>query len=190
MLVFIDTETGGLDPATTSLLSVALAIYNPETETILAKTEILVRHSPYQLEAGAMEVNGILIPNHHQRAYKPKQVIEMIEEFLYPFFKGKQAKLAGHNVPFDIAYLRAMFTGEGQLDLFNKLFSHRAIDTIPIAQFLKDCGLVKLGQCGLSDLIKYFKIELTGGRHTAMADCLATVELYKKMVQLVKDRPQ
>lgn len=186
MLVFIDTETGGLDPQRNSLLSIALAVYNPETEMVLAKTELLVRNEPYCLSAKALEVNGINIPEHHQRSYKPKQVIEMIEEFLYPFYKNVQAKLAGHNAPFDIGYLKMMFIQEQQLELYNKLFSHRAIDTIPIAQFLKDTGKLPLKSIGLSDLIKYFGIELSGDRHTALADCLATVELYKKLCEAVR----
>ena len=186
MLVFVDTETGGLNPEDTSLLSIAFAIYKPESQSILNKLELLVRHDPYQVSAGALNTNGINLVEHHQRAYQPKQCIEMIQEFLYPFFKETQAKLAGHNAPFDVGYIKRMFSNEKQSAEYDKLFSHRVIDTIPIAQVLKDAGKLPLSNLGLSNLVKHFGITLDGDRHTAMADCLATVAVYQKLTELVQ----
>jgi DNA polymerase III epsilon subunit-like protein len=181
LLLFLDTETGGLDPAQTSLLSLGFAVRDVAAKKTLNKLELFVRHDPYQVTAGALNVNKIDLVEHHAKAYKPEQCIEMIKEFLYPYFKETQAVLAGHNVPFDIGFTKHMFQQKGHLELYNGLFSHRSVDTLTIAQFLKDAGKLEVDRCSSSHLFRKFKIEVDG-RHTAMGDCLATIDLYDNLL--------
>lgn len=56
-IVFLDTETGGLDPSVNSLLSIGLVIW--EDGKIKTKNEFFVKENEYNVTSKAIEVNRI-----------------------------------------------------------------------------------------------------------------------------------
>ena len=56
-LIFLDTETGGVDPRANSLLSIGLVIW--ENKKIITEKEFLVKEKNYNVTAQAMEINKI-----------------------------------------------------------------------------------------------------------------------------------
>ena len=67
--LFLDTETGGLDPARHSLLTLGLVVGGPEG--VRHSLEILLRHETYDVTGGGMAVNRIDLAKHHAAALAP-----------------------------------------------------------------------------------------------------------------------
>jgi DNA polymerase III epsilon subunit-like protein len=184
-LLFIDTETGGLDPRKHSLLSVALVV--GEGPKVTHSLEILIRHEPFVVSAGGMKVNRIDLVKHAAAALDPDMALGVMNVFLDQHFPHlcKPITLAGHNVAFDQAFLGAFVEGLGHS--LEPRFSHRVVDTHSLAAALRDAGKLPLENLGSSALFAHFGIEIPDAqRHTAMGDALATFELYWKLVELMK----
>ena len=183
--LFLDTETGGLDPAHYSLLSIGVVV--GQGAQVIDQAEFLVKHEPYIVSAGGMEVNGIDLVAHNKMAQDPKATIESLKGFLSKHFQlGFRPILVGHNIAFDRAYLSVLLASNDQK--IEQWFSHRSIDTHSIAAALKDAGRIPVEvQLSSSGLFDHFGISIPEGqRHTAMADAVATFQLYWKMVELAR----
>ncbi|BDU74358.1 3'-5' exonuclease [Mesoterricola silvestris] len=184
-LLFIDTETGGLDPRKHSLLSVALVV--GDAGGVANSLEILIRHEPYVVSAGGMKVNRIDLVKHTAAALEPDMALGVMNVFLDQHFPHlcKPITLAGHNVGFDQAFLGAFVEGLGHK--LEPRFSHRVVDTHSLAAALRDAGKLPLENLGSSALFDHFGIEVPEDkRHTALGDALATFELYWKLVGLMR----
>jgi DNA polymerase III epsilon subunit-like protein len=186
MIVVLDTETGGLDPATTSILSFGACLL----ENAANRTEIFIAESPYAVDAGALKVNQIDLVKHEKIAQKPKAAWAAVKAFLgqpevTTSYDGG-AVVAGHNVAFDIGYLRRLHRLSGDDTAFESIVSRRTLDTMVIAAFLKMTGLIPPDHgLSLTALLDTFEIKRDGA-HTALADAVATAELLNTMADLVK----
>ena len=149
-LLFIDTETGGLDPASHSLLSVGLVV--GDGSKVLNSLEILIRHEPYVVSAGGMAVNRIDLVRHSAAALEPKMALTVLDVFLDQHFPHlcKPITLAGHNVGFDQAFLGAFLARQGRS--LEPRFSHRVVDTHSLAAALRDAGRLPLENLGSTAL--------------------------------------
>ena len=183
--LFLDTETGGLDPGRHSLLSLGLVVgHGPERVHSL---EILVKHEPYVVSAGGMQVNRIDLVQHSAAALDPAMAAIVLKVFLDQHFPHhcQPIVLAGHNVGFDQAFLKVFLESQGQT--LEPRFSHRIVDTHSIAAALRDAGKLPLDNLGSSALFAHFGIIVPEDkRHTALGDALATFELYWKLTELMK----
>ena len=183
-LLFIDTETGGLDPASHSLLSVGLVV--GDGPKVLNSLEILIRHEPYVVSAGGMAVNRIDLVQHTAAALEPKMALTVLDVFLDQHFPHmcQPILLAGHNVAFDMAFLGRFLAGQGRA--LEPRFSHRTVDTHSLAAGLRDAGRLPMENLSSTALFAHFGIEVAEARrHTALGDALATFELYWKLVGLL-----
>jgi DNA polymerase III subunit epsilon len=179
-LLFIDIETGGLDPNKNSLLSLALVVW--EDMKIIDSQEFLINDGILSVTEEALSINKIDIEKHKQTAISPSLAIEKILEFINRHFpqQGK-ITLAGHNVQFDISFLRILFTKNKQE--FSKFFSHRIIDTSSILYYLYLAGHIKQKAISSDEAFNYFGIKVEG-RHTAKGDAIATAKLFTKLLHL------
>lgn len=183
--LFIDTESGGLDPRKHSLLSVGLVV--GEGPKIVNSLEVLIRHEPYVVSAGGMKVNRIDLVQHDAAALDPEMALGVMNVFLEQHFphRCKPITLAGHNVAFDVAFLGAFLQSLGHS--LEPRFSHRSLDTHSLAVALRDAGKLPLENLGSSALFAHFGLEVPEDRrHTALGDALATFELYWKLVELMR----
>ena len=183
--LFLDTETGGVDPERHSLLSIGMVV--GRGREVVAQTEIFIRHDPYVVTAGGLEVNRIDLVTHHKRAMEPMAAWEAMQVFLEPHIPAQEKIiLVGHNISFDRAFLDAFLKSVGQDP--GTRFSHRSIDTHAIAAMLKDAGRipssVALNSSGLFD---HFQVNIPpADRHTALGDALGTYQLYWRMVDCAR----
>ena len=179
-IVFIDTETGGLDPRVHSLLSLGLVEWE---DSVIKKTkEILINDGELNVTDAALAINKIDLSSHKIKAISPIKAVKEI--LLFIEWAGNQQDkitLAGHNVGFDIKFTRLLF--ESQNYNFEDYFSHRSIDTASILHYLYLTGKLDTKIVGSSDAFKHFEIEVRG-RHTALGDAIATAELFTKMINL------
>jgi DNA polymerase III epsilon subunit-like protein len=181
-LFVIDTETGGLDPEKYSLLTLAGAVW--DDGQILETIEISVQEVSLSVEPEAMMVNRIDLAEHERWAISPVQAVRLLDEFLDRHFAPHSVTLAGHNVGFDVGFLRRLY--RLALESYPERFSRRNIDTASILGFLNLCGIIKLEKPSLDNAIKIFNIPHDFRlRHTAIGDVLLTCELLNRMKDLV-----
>lgn len=185
-ILFLDAETGGLDPSTASLLSIGLAVW--EQGEIKATTEIFLKHDAITVSPESLKVNRLNLLEHIERAVYPTEaasaMISFCQEHLHcppPWVIG------GHNIYFDLGFLRPFLKNQGYE--WHKLFSHRAVDTSSILRFLFLSGILEEEIVSSDDAFPYFNIHVNG-RHTALGDAIATAELFNHLLVLVKSKTQ
>jgi DNA polymerase-3 subunit epsilon len=184
-MLFLDTETGGLEPRRHSLLSLGLVV--GDGPKVVNSLEILVRHEPYVVSAGGLQVNRIDLVRHSAAALDPAMALTVLDVFLDQHFphRCRPIVLAGHNVGFDQAFLDTFLASQGRA--LEPRFSHRLVDTHGIAAALRDAGRLPLENLSSTALFAHFGIEVPEAkRHTALGDALGTFELYWKLVGLMR----
>jgi len=184
-MLFLDTETGGLDPRSHSLLSLGLVV--GDGPKVVHSLEILVRHEPYVVSAGGLRVNRINLVEHSEQALDPPIALSVLDVFLDQHFphRCQQIVLAGHNVAFDRAFLEVFLASQGRA--LEPRFSHRLVDTHSLAAGLRDAGRLPLADLNSTALFAHFAIEVPAEqRHTALGDALATFALYWKLVECMQ----
>nr|DAN05343.1 MAG TPA: Oligoribonuclease [Caudoviricetes sp.] len=178
-ILFIDTETGGLNAEKHSLLTVAFAVYN--NGEIVAEKEFAVKHKYYLVSTKALEVNNINLIEHDQIAIESKVVVQEIIKFIKDNFGDEKPVIAGHNIEFDYKFLDKLFQNEKEY--WWKYVSHRKLDTCSLINFLMVTGKIEIESASLEASINYFKIE-TNARHTAKDDVRATIALFENINKL------
>ncbi len=183
--LFVDTETGGLDPAKHSLLSMAFVL--GDEGDVRHSLELFLKHDAYVVDGASMAVNRIDLAKHHAEAMDGGTLMAVLDVFLDQFFPCKKEPifLVGHNVAFDRDFLKAFWTRMGRD--FEARFSHRLIDTHSLAAGLRDAGRLPVESLSSTALFAHFGIHVSEEkRHTALGDALATFELYWKLVELAR----
>lgn len=180
--VFIDTETGGTIPGKHSLLSIGIVIWEKDCG-IIDKKEFYIKHSSYVITKEAQKINKFDRKIHETIADTPKVIIENLINFISQYFPNDIFfPLAGHNIQFDINFLKEFFSENNRS--FYQYFSHRAIDTYSIYKALVLSNKINNNLNSSHDAFAYFNISVAN-RHNALEDCLATVELFEKMLKLI-----
>lgn len=176
-LLFIDTETGGLDPSKHSLLSIALGVW--EAGEITASLELQLVHPEYNVTNKAMEINNIDL-RQPREGHNKGEAYFAIESFLMAHMDtDEKPTLVGQNVGFDIGFLKEAFGPRA----YGKLFSHRAIDTASIIRFLQTSGQLDMVGASLEAAIHYYELPVQKkDRHTALGDVYATALLYNQLL--------
>ena len=182
--LFLDTETGGLDPRSHSLLSLGLVV--GDAAGVRDSAEILIQHEPYVVTGGGMKVNRIDLAKHHEAALPPAAALGALDEFIRAHFPAEaRVTLVGHNIGFDQAFLSQFLLTMGRDP--EERFHHRVVDTHSIASALRDAGRLDVQKLGSDALFGHFGIHVAEAkRHTALGDALATFELYWKLVELAR----
>jgi DNA polymerase III epsilon subunit-like protein len=186
-LLFIDTETGGLDPLRCSLLSLGLVAW--QEGAVLGSTEIFISEPTIAVDSEAQSIHGIDVDWLRSHGLTPTTAVETIEAFT-TFHFGRPdvcgtVPVAGHNVAFDIGFVKRLYRLAGAD--YDRVFSHRTIDTAGILRFLTIAGILQLEGASSSAAFEYFGIGfLDHARHSALGDAKATALLFTKLVDLVR----
>lgn len=183
-LLFIDTETGGLNPEIHSLLSLALAAWDSNSG-LIDTCEIYFNHDKYSITNKATEINKINESNisYMDNFISPDHAIKEIEWFCKKnFLEPNSIVIAGHNVAFDISFLKKLYSN--QRSNYNARFSHRFVDTHSIMYYLQMVNrLPEYLKLDSSNAFDYFGLHVKN-RHTALGDALATVKLFEALLSL------
>lgn len=179
-VLFIDTETGGLNPSRHSLLEIGMVAY--KDGKIIDKTNIQISLPEYVTTPEALDINKIDLIKLSKEGIAPKFAELSFIDFIKKNFTEKPM-LGGHNINFDKSFIKEFFD---KYCLFNvdKVISHRTLDTASLLILLKDLGLYT-GKISSESAFDYFGIKVAN-RHRALDDCVATVELYDKIVNLLR----
>lgn len=173
-IVVIDTEAGGLDPFSHSLLSVGLV-----TGLGDRTAEFFVREPEIAVSASGMAVNRIDLAQVQREGLSPVAACEAIEAFLAPM---QRPLLAGHNIAFDLAYLRRLYH-LAKRPMPSSLV-HRTIDTHSLMWALRSRGRLPATVTGSDAAFAHFGIAPPPERrHTALGDALATRDLVERLLE-------
>ena len=181
-VVVFDTETGGLDPLTHIILSIGLVSFDGDR-----RKEIFVREPEIVTHPRSMLVNGIDLDWIRHNGLSPRGAVAEVEAFLDAVAPNRPelpAMLVGHNVAFDMAYMRRMYSMAAMP--FPREFSHRSVDTHTLLWSLAVAGTLPNDATSSDGAFKYFQIEPPPeARHTALGDALATRDLLEQLLPLI-----
>jgi len=171
-LLFFDLETTGLDKDNNTILEIAIVKTDFEGN-VLSSYQTKIKPTPTDIvnaSKRALEINGYNEKSWESAISQKEAAAQIVEQF----GKGKWI-LAGQNIGgFDIPFLQAFLNRHGQ----DYRVGRRYIDTMSLAiEHLMPCGLESVS---LVNVRKALNIQ-TGTAHSAMADTLACVEVYKKL---------
>jgi DNA polymerase III alpha subunit (gram-positive type) len=188
-----DTETGGLDPKLADVLTLYMAMVDEEFKVI---DEIDLKLKPNEglprADAGALRVNGINIQNHMADpatiTYNEAnvKVIEFFKKYLQK--KGRYSNLRpfGQNVQFDIDFVQEHIVPKAEWD---KYIHYGKVDTKQCVDFLKDAGWFPKDLGSLGSVVEYLGIPKRAA-HNAKEDTLMTIDVYKKIMDIMKSKKE
>lgn len=193
-ILFIDCKTGGINENETSLLTIAGIICEDSAE-YTKSFDYKITEARYRVTLPAMKINKIDLVKLAEDGITRYAVARKILEFCKTNFGNprnnnyQKIRIGGHNVAFDVRFLKKLindYTRVSTLE-YDDVFSHRNIDTYPIAGFLSDCGYFRGSKVGsLESLCQYFDVE-NNNAHNALSDVEATAKIYYKMKNAMTD---
>jgi DNA polymerase III epsilon subunit-like protein len=192
-LLILDAETGGLDCAEHSVLSLGAVIWN--NGNIDAKFQVVIREPQMSTTLEALRVNGLTHEIIENEGVSPLTAVQALQNFLLANDLHPRITLAGHNVAFDVGFLRRLYRLAGFPDkAYGKIFSYRVLCTQTLALALEAAGRCDFKSTSLDALCKHFKIKIrdedTYGRHDALEDATAAARLLTAELALIRDPPR
>jgi len=178
-IVVLDTETGGLDPFEHSLMSVGL-VTGDGTRT----DEFFVAEPKMVTNPRSLAVNRLDPAQVAREGLAPLEAVERIEAFLDAYPGPRPVMVVGHNVAFDLAFMRRIYDMAGRP--LPSDFSHRTVDTHTLLWSLMAVGKLPPNVRGSDAAFAHFDIAPPDAlRHTALGDAVATRDLIERLVELV-----
>jgi DNA polymerase III epsilon subunit-like protein len=187
-----DTETGGLDCKKADLLTAYFGIVDMEYKVV---DELYLKLKPDGgrlpiAEAGALAVNGINIKQHMEDpetlTYSEAKVKVMSLIKKYAKKKGRFSNIRplGYNVPFDVGWTQEYILPKTEwLDLLH----YKNVDVMERVDFLKECSWFPPELGSLGSVNDYLQLPKRNA-HNAKEDTLMTIEVYKKLIDLMKEK--
>lgn len=173
--LIIDTETTGFSPQKHQILTIGLVLYDKYNNIIVKQEELTIKpNKDFEVSEIAMQINKIDINNNIRTGITYNEVIKK----LYEFHNYQYDSVIGHNLDFDIRFLKEYLQDEFYRFLCSSKFKH--IDTV---KMLKQSRKYKGINCKLQTACDYYDIKLDNA-HNALNDCIATSKLYGKIINL------
>ncbi len=178
-VIVLDTETGGLDPLVHSILSAGLVSADGTQ-----KMEIFIKEPIISSNPRSMAVNGLDLDEIRTKGLEPDAACQALDEFVEKVSGGERVMTVGHNIAFDIAFLRRLY-GLADREL-PQYFSHRTVDTHTLMWALVAQGKLPPHIKGSDSAFAHFGVSPPPEtRHTALADAEATRLLLGELLALV-----
>ncbi len=186
-ILFIDTETTGLDSKSNSLIEIAAAYYvNGQRKTFFDEKCF---DQNAVVDMNALKINGKSIPD--IRGFKSEEEgLRHFANFLVGLNSKEPLVICGHNVHFDVEFLKTRLAKYNIVG-WDSAVSYRHLDTCVLSRFLLATGLlpVELGSKGssLKGLADALKIDTSDTKlHTALGDVELTAKVYFKLEGLFR----
>lgn len=175
-----DVETTGLDPLENEIISIAMLILDERFEVVREKVIYAFPEKPVTEEAAKR--NGYTPDKWLDKgAVSQAAMFSEVYNFVKPY--NKLLPL-GHNVKFDLGFLRSLFD-DFDSDEFKNFFSYHSLDTVTAAIMFDMIQFHTMGvEYSLEKLCERFGIRLRNA-HDALEDVRATVELFRHLYQVM-----
>lgn len=181
-----DIESGGVT-SKHSLLTAYFVVLDEDLRTVYGELELKSKPNDgmYHVTSEALGINGIDLIAHNKEAETESKCGTKLYEFLQLHCPEGKVKLTpiGHNVGFDIEFIKEhLMKGEN----FHKFVSYRCLDTASVIQFLKQTNHIPKDLAGsLGEIARYLEVPIQT-LHTAKDDTWLTIEVLKKLQDLVQ----
>lgn len=187
-ILFLDTETTGLEPGTHGVVQVA-GIVEVDGE-VREEFDFLARPFPGQLyEAKALEVNRRTVeeikgfPDPMEVHAKLKAIFK---KYVDPYNRADKFVIAGQNIAFDYDMMEAFWQKCGDKYWYSWV-DFRGLDIITATALFQAAGRFRLPNMRLETVAAHFGIPLKA--HDALHDIRATREIYHRYVGMIKTIP-
>jgi len=186
-----DCETGGLDPEATDLLTVYFCLLDEDYKIV---DELDLKLKPDDrlpiAESGALRVNGINIQEHlanpetitYSEAYK--RLYTMLKKYSKKTGRVCNIKAYGYNVLFDIGFVKKHLLPQKE---WESLIHYKAVDVMQAVDFLKRAAWFPQDLGSLVTVVDYLGLPKRGA-HDAKNDILMTIEVDKKLLEIMKSK--
>ena len=178
-----DVETTGLDPAKDEIIQFAYQLLDKQLNVISSRSiHVWPRDASVSVEAA--RVNGYSnVKWSTNNAISQAELFQTLKDTLSPY---KRLVALGHNVKFDLDFLKALFEKHGDAKAYRDALSFHSFDTVAMTMFFDYTVHGGLnGSYKLTDLTSRFGIDHNAA-HTADSDISATVSLFKQLTQLLR----
>lgn len=193
-LCIFDFETGGLDPDLHEPIEFACLLAQPDTFAVVDQFHTRIRPTaPERLEAKALDVNRPpgMSPEEHLQLLEasptPWDAYNALLAWVTPYWAAGRLKPVGHNVKFDLGFLRA-WEKRLQISGFSDHLDYHAIDTVAIADWYLNMVRGAGTKVNLVTLTKLLGIDHEA--HQALGDVRACLEVLKFMTLAVREKEQ
>ena len=183
-LVVLDTETGGLDPAEHSILSLSLVPYAAGFPLYLTIAEPRIIATDRALAINHLD--PVVLAVHGKTPMLAVETINLYLSSLFgPITKENRIVLVGQNIGFDVGFLKRLYRIAGQEKRYDELFSYRTLDTAAVARFLILAGRLPLTEASGTALGKYFGCP-PDIEHNALSDAISTAAVLRSLIRVVQ----
>lgn len=174
-LAFLDIETTGFDVEKQEIIEIGVVIMS-QKDGVLGDMveEFELKIKPTKLENASAE--ALAINGYNEMEWMFAMTLEQAMKVFAE--KTKDCIMVAHNIAFDYSFLAKAFAITG---VKNEMFFAK-IDTISFA-YAKLHKLDNAPRLNLGALCEYFGVK-NSRAHTALADTRATVEVYRKLLEL------
>ena len=187
-IIFIDTETGGVNPEKSALIQLS-GIIRIDKKDVEKFNFYIKPFENSEVNEKALEVQGRTLDELKAEKYIEekevyKQFINLLDKYIDKYDKTDKFIVAGYNVRFDVDILKALFQRHGNNFLFSYLDSSM-LDPSYSIRLLQIAGILPvLENNKLETWCKYFNIELKA--HDSLEDIVATKKLIGKLISLIR----
>ena len=183
-LIYIDTETTGLDPRLHALTEIACIVVVNGQE--IDKKLLYINPSSYKkmmtIDPQALEFRNVTLEEVEAYPSSKDQFedfISFLDQYVDKYDKEDKFQIVGYNIGFDIGFLKEWFA-DNDHKYYGSYFSHKDIDVFALVKHLKLLYMLDTPNDKLETLCKHFGIEIDA--HNALSDIEATRSLYKALV--------
>ena len=187
-IIFIDTETGGVNPEKVALIQLSGIIRIGKKD--VEKFNFFIK--PFEnsevnekaLEAQGRTIEELKTDKYIEEKEVYKQFIKLLDKYIDKYDRTDKFIVAGYNVRFDVDILKAFFQRHGNNFLFSYLDSSM-LDPLYSIRLLQVAGILPvLENNKLETWCKHFGIELKA--HDSLEDIEATKKLIGKLISLIR----
>ena len=191
-LCAVDIETGGLDPYWHEILQICILPLDANCDVrhdVIPFYIDIKPENPTRVEPEARKKNKISLER-MMRGFDSEKAKDLLDDWVnkleLPYTQyGNRKRIMplGQGFSFDKAFLQRWLG----VDHYSEIFDSRHRDTEVIAAYLNDLASVHaekvpFSKINLAWLCKELNVPLDRA-HDAMADCVATAEVYRKLIQ-------
>lgn len=187
-IIFIDTETGGVNPEKAALIQLS-GIIRIDKKDVEKFNFYIKPFENSEVTEKALEVQGRTLEELKTDKYVEekevyKQFINLLDKYIDKYDRTDKFIVAGYNVRFDVDILKAFFQRHENNFLFSYLDSSM-LDPLYSIRLLQIAEVLPvLENNKLETWCKHFGIELKA--HDSLEDIEATKKLIGKLISLIR----
>lgn len=187
-IIFIDTETGGVNPEKAALIQLS-GIIRIDKKDVEKFNFFIKPFENSEVNEKALEVQGRTLEELKADKYVEekevyKQFVNLLDKYIDKYDRTDKFIVAGYNVRFDVDILKAFFQRHGNNFLFSYLDSSM-LDPLYSIRLLQIAEILPvLENNKLETWCKHFGIEFSA--HDSLEDIEATKKLIGKLISLIR----